>query len=124
MSVDYGLDFGIGYEVEINHDKLSDFVTFDDDEEEIDVDELRNVDIHYAFEEFLEAKLKDTDFKLIYWGDTYDDEYIHAIVLKKELCDIDLNLEPYKAKLDKWLSEQEVCKPVGEFGLVGGLYIS
>lgn len=117
MGVEYYVVFGIGFEVEINKDKLQDLVDFDDEKP-------RYGDFHRAFEKLLATHLKDTDFELVCWGDHYDDdEYSYAIILKKELSEIGLNLEPYKTELEKWLAQQEICKPVGEFDLVGGGYV-
>lgn len=105
MGVDYSASFGIGVEVEIDKDKLAKLTEFDD------------------VSEFLDEKLEGTHFAYTYYGNMYCGEKYYCIILEDDLSKMGLNLEPYKAELDKWLSEQDVCKPVGEFGLVGGVCV-
>lgn len=106
MGVDYTANFGIGIEVKINEKHLPNLEKFDD-----------------GLTEFLNYQLRNTHFEVMTYGDTYEGDEFYCIVLKNDLANTDLNLQPYKDEIYQWLSRQKICEPVGEFNVVGGLYI-
>lgn len=106
MGVDYDAVFGIGVEVKINEDKLPNLDEFDD-----------------FVDEFLAPQLKDTSFRIMEYGDRYSEEYLYALVLKRNMSILGVNLQQYKDEIDNWLSHQEIFEKTSDFGLVGGLLI-
>lgn len=110
MSIDYEAEFGIGFEVEIDEQNPPNLDEYDDSLYEFMVTGIVGSD------EF-------KDFYISSIGNACIGERQWLITINKPFKEIAKDADRYESLLRQLLQRNHL-KPVGEFGLVGGLYIS
>lgn len=109
MGIDYSAEFGIGFEVEIDEQNPPNLDKYDDSLYEFMVTGIKGND---EFDDFYISSI----------GNAYRGEHQWLITINKPFKEIAQDADRYESLLRQLLQRNHL-KPVGEFGLVGGLYI-